>query len=438
MTSLSNMDRNLGAALSCSEVSDDFQSPIIASEYPDYKKGDYHPVHLGDRYYNGRYRIVHKIGAGNTSTIWLARDDLESRWVALRILKAECSASIGGNITMCHSFLAQYHLYDPRFITYWHYFRIDGPNGRHLCLVLPFCGPSLRSLSNYMRSRMKLGFVQSLAYQATKMLRDLHRRGLCHGDVRPGNFLVRLRNLDHLDDVGVYRLFGQPKIDRLKTKSGRIPGPEAPRYIVGFLDFMSSGEDVLRDQISLIGFDKAFETSSPWPFDPVFEFLAPEVVIGKPPSPASDVWALGITILNIRSGVSRFPFCIDCPKQLITECVKYFGKLPASWKEPLYDKKGRPTKCTLRGRPRDVSHETCLLKQWIKDIYDEPTRVSYNEAKPSQPFIVTEENGSHPRNYNWIIDTIAGVVNYDPEDIGRLAAIHANDFAAVTSQKMGE
>jgi serine/threonine protein kinase len=190
---------------------------------------------------------------------------------------------------------------------------------------------------------------------------------------------------------------------------------------------MSSGEDVLRDQISLIGFDQAFEISSPWPFDPVFEFLAPEIVVGNAPSPASDVWALGVTILNIQSDISLFPFCVDCPKHLITECVKYFGKLPASWKEPLYDKEGRPTTCTLRGRLRDVSHETCSLKQWIKDIYDEPTRANYNEATPSQPFIVREEHGSHPRNYNRLINEIAGVVNYDPEDMENLAAIYAND-----------
>ncbi|EXK43881.1 hypothetical protein FOXG_04375 [Fusarium oxysporum f. sp. lycopersici 4287] len=177
--------------------------------------GRYHPVHLGDLYDDGHYRIVHKIGAGYTSTIWLARDSSSWSWVALRILMAEQPSSIEENITCCHDILAHHDQDEggPRFITYKRHFHIDGPNGRHLCLVLPFCGPNLHSLSNYMNSRMKPQFVQALAYQATEILRDLHARGICHGNIRPGNLLLRIRNLDHLGDQGIYRLFGQPKIE---------------------------------------------------------------------------------------------------------------------------------------------------------------------------------------------------------------------------------
>jgi serine/threonine protein kinase len=64
-----------------------------------------------------------------------------------------------------------------------------------------------------MNIRMKSQFVQALVYQETEILRDLHARGICHGNIRPGNLLLRIRNLDHLDDHGIYRLFGQPKIE---------------------------------------------------------------------------------------------------------------------------------------------------------------------------------------------------------------------------------
>jgi len=29
-----------------------------------YERGGFHPVHLGDRYDDGRYKVIHKLGAG--------------------------------------------------------------------------------------------------------------------------------------------------------------------------------------------------------------------------------------------------------------------------------------------------------------------------------------------------------------------------------------
>ena len=42
-------------------------------------------------------------------------------------------------------------------------------------------------------------------------------------------------------------------------------------------------------------------------------FLAPEVAVGKPASPASDVWALACAVLHLRSGSSPFATLeVDC------------------------------------------------------------------------------------------------------------------------------
>ena len=38
-----------------------------------YRPGGYHPVHLGDVFCE-RYRVIHKLGFGTYSTVWLARD----------------------------------------------------------------------------------------------------------------------------------------------------------------------------------------------------------------------------------------------------------------------------------------------------------------------------------------------------------------------------
>lgn len=39
-----------------------------------YCPGGYHPVWIGDKLHDGRYEIVHKLGYGGYSTIWLACD----------------------------------------------------------------------------------------------------------------------------------------------------------------------------------------------------------------------------------------------------------------------------------------------------------------------------------------------------------------------------
>ena len=49
-----------------------FGGPGLESTHK-YRYGGYHPVHLGDVYCE-RYRVIHKLGFGSYSTVWLARD----------------------------------------------------------------------------------------------------------------------------------------------------------------------------------------------------------------------------------------------------------------------------------------------------------------------------------------------------------------------------
>ena len=50
-----------------------------------YRPGGYHPVTLGDTLKNNRYKIVHKLGYGGFSTVWLAKD---RRYVTAFLLTA--------------------------------------------------------------------------------------------------------------------------------------------------------------------------------------------------------------------------------------------------------------------------------------------------------------------------------------------------------------
>ncbi|KAK2671350.1 Protein kinase domain [Fusarium oxysporum f. sp. vasinfectum] len=292
---------------------------------------------------------------------------------------------------------------DERFVNYKRFFHIEGPNGRHLCLVLPPCGPSCNTLSQYLQSRIHPWLARRVAFQATKAIADLHSQGLCHGDFTLSNIVFRIRNLDHLDDKGIYRLFGEPQRDGLRTISGEPTGAKAPRYIVGNLDF-TSAEDLIRDDICLIDCDQAFLTSVP-PRKTLGTppgFLAPEVAVGKSASPASDVWALGCSILQIRSGSSPFSIPnVDSPANLLGWVSEYIGRMPTSWGEPLFDDDGLPTTNTTNGESLgEILENTRSLKQWISDIWDQPDNLEELQSTSTAPDRVKDENRPYLECYS--------------------------------------
>ncbi|KAL2168975.1 hypothetical protein VTG60DRAFT_6617 [Thermothelomyces hinnuleus] len=114
-----------------------------------YCRGGFHPVHLGDKLdqvdsTKYRYEVIHKLGYGGFSTVWLAHDLIDGGYVALKIVRAS-RKSYGIPPTV----QAIFDSHPAKiFVTELRRFLISGPNGRHhVCLVLPVAGPSLPALS---------------------------------------------------------------------------------------------------------------------------------------------------------------------------------------------------------------------------------------------------------------------------------------------------
>ena len=47
--------------------------------------GGYHPVSVGERYKEGRYTVLQKLGWGHFSTVWLVSDALTGGQAALKV-----------------------------------------------------------------------------------------------------------------------------------------------------------------------------------------------------------------------------------------------------------------------------------------------------------------------------------------------------------------
>lgn len=154
----------------------------------EYRPGGYHPVHIGD-HLTDRYKVLHKLGAGGFSTTWLTRDHLEECYVAVKILKAEETASNSEVRVLRHiAKIRSDHPGRNHIRLLRDHFEIRGPNGVHTCLVFDVAGPSISELYNIPRSGFPAGARRLRAHLARRVNRQLvnavdflHSNQICHG-----------------------------------------------------------------------------------------------------------------------------------------------------------------------------------------------------------------------------------------------------------------
>lgn len=147
-----------------------------------YRPGGYHPISIDERLHD-RYRIVHKLGHGSFSTVWLALDEASSNYVAIKVCIADAD---GGEINTLSRLTqtekngeAQACSMVPRILDW---FTIDGPNGTHSCLVTLPARCSLKEAKEVSDTALfKLDVARSMAAQLTKAVSYIHSQGYAHG-----------------------------------------------------------------------------------------------------------------------------------------------------------------------------------------------------------------------------------------------------------------
>ncbi|KAI5862584.1 kinase-like protein [Durotheca rogersii] len=373
-----------------------------------YKPGGLHPVHLGDVYDGGRYRVVHKLGFGGASTVWLAADGgdgggsgsgdvVESRWVALKIVAARASAA-ASHVSATASLLSPSRLFAAPARQFW----IDGPNGRHACLVLPALGPDLSRLARGVDSRLTPRFAARVCLQVTLALAQLHSRRLCHGDLATSKILLRLEpEFYAYSEADLVRVFGPPRTAPLRTCSGRAPGPRGPDYVVAPLDFCAPSTNLLSGEICILGRGQPSTPPPAAPPDVWAPHLAPEVAVAGGAGPASDVWALGCAIFRIRSGEDLF--CdTGCADDGLRQIESALGPLPDAWRETRFDGEGRAV-VGDRGEGERVPFwsldDAWPLEDRVWPIADEPPGLFLNGRGEAADGVVPEDEAERSAPY---------------------------------------
>ncbi len=201
----------------------------------------------------GQYRVLRSIGRGGMGEVFLARDLALGRRVALKVLHADAM----GSPEAVERFLAEART-TARF-SHPHIVTVFGA-GMHWgnpFVVLEYLeGESLRQRLDQgslgVREAIRLGRAVADA------LGELHRHGILHRDLKPENVVI-------------------PADGRLRVLDFGLAQP---------LDAAALADED-EDDLDLAG-------TPP--------YMAPELWLGEPPGPASDVWALGVLLYELIEG----------------------------------------------------------------------------------------------------------------------------------------
>ena len=276
-----------------------------------YCLGGLHPVHIDDLLDGDRYKIVHKLGFGDSSTVWLARDRVHQKYVALKIKVAGISKFHNELDTLKHISKSKSNhpgrIYSAASLLLRHFW-IAGPNGRYLALVFQVCGPSISRLTDW-NIRLRTHLAWSIALQVTQGVAYLHSEGICHGDLTAENVIFWLENFDSWSQHKLYTQLGQPRMLKIKVHKGSSRRPE---YVVDSAYFFKADPGLLAKNIIIADHSESFFINSLPPQEPQSTnyYAAPEVLCGRDASIYSDIWAIGCLIYEMRSGSPLFSLAI--------------------------------------------------------------------------------------------------------------------------------
>ncbi len=204
---------------------------------------------------SNRYQLLEKFASGGMARIYRARDLMLDRQVAIKVLRDDYSQNAEFEGQFRNEARAAANLSHPNIVTVYDFGNDDG----QLFIVMELVpGTDMKSLLRR-RGRFTVGEGIPLMVQACAGIGYAHRAGLVHCDVKPHNMLVTPDNRLKVTDFGIAR--------------------------------------------AMAGISLGEHTNVVWGSP---QYFSPEQAAGDSPTPASDVYSLGVVLYEMLTGTLPF------------------------------------------------------------------------------------------------------------------------------------
>jgi serine/threonine-protein kinase len=262
----------------------------------------------------GRYALEEQIATGTTATIWRAHDTRTGQEVAVKRFHSYLLTDRVARHRMESEAKAAKRVHGRTIVSAIGMISTKD----EFALVFPFV-PGI-PLAERLRQEPPLTVAQSAAIAANvaEALTVIHRAGLIHRDVKPGNILLAEHGRAQLLDFGISRAV----------------------------------TDEIQAAQSITGAGLAIGT---------LPYMAPEQLAAQPASPATDIFALGVVLYEMLAGVR--PFTSSTPLALADEQRKPPARIDGV-PEPLVDVALRALAVDPPVRPL-AAQMTTELRTWL-------------------------------------------------------------------------
>ncbi len=201
----------------------------------------------------GRYVIERRLGAGGMSTVFMARDTVLERPVAVKLLAEHLADDQDFVYRFQREALSAAKLQHPNIVQVFDSGQ-DAASERHYIVMEYVHGPSAADMLRE-RKQLEIEETAQLVRDACHGLDYAHRAGVVHRDVKPGNLLfAEEMGITKLADFGIAKAAEQTRI----TQVGSVLGTAA--------------------------------------------YLSPEQARGEEAGPASDIYSLGVCAYQFLTG----------------------------------------------------------------------------------------------------------------------------------------